>query len=127
VVGVRAETSAIATDASEQLSCPFGHHDAAKRPNYSQGSPKLRMGLFSSTPNPNKGSGPFTWRSDGLRRSPREEAVMKLLYPRCCALEVQQHVAVACLCLQDVDVLAHKKEVELTTSMVWYVIIPAAL
>jgi hypothetical protein len=34
---------------------------------------------------------------------------MKLLYPRCCVLEVQQQVVVACLRLQDVDGPAHKE------------------
>jgi hypothetical protein len=43
------------------------------------------------------------------RRSLREEAAMKLLYPRCCVLDVQQQLIVACLRLQDVDTPAHKE------------------
>src|SRR5262245_19267406 len=44
-----------------------------------------------------------------LMRAPREEAAMKLLYPRCCVLDVQQRLVVACLRLQDVDGPAHQE------------------
>src|SRR2546422_4903404 len=74
-----------------------------------QGSLKLWRILLSSTRTPNMGSGRFKWCANALRRSPREEAAMKLLYPRCCVLDVQQQLVVACLRLQDVDGLAHKE------------------
>jgi hypothetical protein len=44
-----------------------------------------------------------------LRKSPREETAMKLLYPRYCVLDVKQQRVEACLSLQGVDGPTHKE------------------